>query len=196
MRLAIILAALGAGAVGFTQWLVRLALPGVELRGEIRGRFRDGLGWWSPAMAPHWADLRAEGWRRAFHNLKNLLVEWVTSDPQRAGKALAFWGAVGWWIAAALGAWLVLAPRTAFAGESKAVRCVPRAVLTEYLGRAYGEYRQAGGEQLQIAGQWIELYVAAGGRTWSLIVVDAVNGFACLSTYGRNWQLAPQGDPT
>ncbi len=65
------------------------ALFGMPDDKKDRSYFANGLGFFAPDpnVIEAWALLK-EDW--SFHHLKNLLVEWVRADPQRAAKLLSF----------------------------------------------------------------------------------------------------------
>jgi len=88
-----------ASGFSFGQWLVGMARG--TLRAELADRFRDGLGWFSPAMAPHWERIETPG--EDYHDRKNVTTEWTRLDAQRASKFFSFWIVTGWGVAIFLG---------------------------------------------------------------------------------------------
>lgn len=90
LRRLLIPLAIAASAYGFGSWIVGW----FKGREEPREELARCLGWLSDEMRPHWDRLFSD--RRVLHNLKNLSTEWTRLSAQRASKAWAFFGALGW----------------------------------------------------------------------------------------------------
>ena len=63
--------------------------------------------------------------------------------------------------------------------------CDTRAAIGRHLAEKHGELPTAGG--LALHGSMLEVFVSAGGRTWSIIFTSP-EGWSCLVAAGENWR--------
>lgn len=86
----------------------------------------------------------------------------------------------------------VIAPMAAAGAEVGFRGCGSRADVTDWLDRTFGEKPLARG--LQGDGRVYELFAAAGGVTWT-VVVTAPDGESCILSEGTGLELSPADKP-